>query len=114
MAFIFLFIFSALLGLTALPWLYLSVAALFIVILHLLRSDIELIKKTQLNIPLLMLVEYLMLSIPFLIMGIVQQKTVHVLIYVIFLVCIPYLIPPGIYVSHKFNPTKKNTPYILK
>lgn len=90
---IFLFIISVLLTWTKNPAIYFIFPALFSIGIQHFRKDYLLLKKTGLFIHAAIFAEYIILSSPFLIAGIILRHTMAVVIYIIFLAILPHVYP---------------------
>ncbi len=88
-----LFFISLLLICTKNPFIYLIFPAIFSIAIQHFRKDYFLLKKTGLSIHIAIFIEYLILSSPFIIAGIVFKHTMAVTVFVFFLAILPHVYP---------------------
>lgn len=90
---VILFLISLLLTCTKDPVIYLIFPTIFSISIQHFRKDYLLLKKTGLTIQMAIFFEYLILSSPFIIAGIIFKHTMAVTVFVFYLAILPHVYP---------------------
>lgn len=88
-----LFLISLLLTCTKNPFVYLLFPTILSIAIQHFRNDYLLLKKTGLTIHIAIFLEYLMLSSPFIIAGIVFRHSMAVIVFIFYLAILPHVYP---------------------
>jgi hypothetical protein len=75
------------------PFIYLIFPAILAMVIQHFRKDYLLLKKTGLYIHTAIFIEYIIISSPFIIAGIIFKQAMAVSIFVIFLAILPHVYP---------------------
>ncbi len=90
---LFLFLISLVLTLTKNPIIYLTFPTAFAIIVQHYRKDYLLLKKTGLLIQITIFIEYFIISLPFIIAGIIFKHLMSITVYILFLAILPHVYP---------------------
>jgi len=88
-----LFLLSLVLTCTKNPFIYLLFPTVFIIAIQHNRKDFLLLKKTGLFVHTTIFIEYLVLTFPFLLAGVILGHIMSILIFIVFLLVLPYVYP---------------------
>ena len=88
-----LFMISLFLTRTKNPFIYLLFPTIFAIVIQHFRKDYFLLQKTGLSIYTAIFIEYLILSSPFIIAGIVFGHTGAIAVFILFLAILPHVYP---------------------
>ncbi len=103
-AFLLLFLLCIISISTRKPLIYLAIPCILIFLLHTFRNDFDLLKKMGLSVYKIVLTEYLILSLPYLIAGIVFHHSLGVIFLIIYILILPTTHPKRlVHIKQFFN-----------